>query len=487
MNTSDSNSFDVIIIGAGISGINFAYRLQTQNPELTFTILEGREAIGGTWDLFKYPGIRSDSDLYTFGFPWRPWSEQKSIAEGPLIVKYVRESAAMYGIDKKVQFKHKVSQASWSSDEQSWSLAVDADSTPKTFRSRFMLLCTGYYDYKQALPTVIPGIDKFQGKVVHPQFWPEDLDYKNKEVVVIGSGATAITLLPAMAKEAKHVTMLQRSPSYILSQPAEDGLEKAIRAIFPVSIAHKLVRIKWLVVPYLFISFCTWFPNAARRLVRSAAKAQLPIGMDLDPNFNPSYTPFQQRMCFCPDGDFYESLKEGKSSIQTGIIKTITSKTILLESGAELHPDIIVTATGLKIQLAGGMTLLVDGSLIDVSEKFVWKSVMMQDLPNAAFVVGYTDASWTLGADSTALLICRLLKRMSKEKTSVVVPRLTEEEERSMKVLPYLKLQSTYVQKAKGALPKAGDGRQWRARSTYFNDLWQAKFGDIRSGLQYIE
>ena len=487
MGTSENNAFDVIIIGAGISGVNFAYRLQTQNPELTFTILEGREAIGGTWDLFKYPGIRSDSDLYTFGFPWRPWSEQKSIAEGPLIVKYVRESAAMYGIDKKVQFKHKVSEASWSTKEQSWSLAVDANGTPQTFRSRFMLLCTGYYDYKQPLQTTIPGIDTFKGQVVHPQFWPENLDYKDKEVVIIGSGATAITLLPAMAKDAKHVTMLQRSPSYILSQPAEDGLEKAIRAIFPVSIAHKLVRIKWLVIPYLFISFCTWFPNAAKKMVRSAAKAQLPVGMELDPNFNPSYSPFQQRMCFCPDGDFYESLKKGKSSIQTGIIEKVTEKSIKLESGQEMMPDIIVTATGLKIQLAGGMKLLVDGNVINVSDKFVWKSVMMQDLPNAAFVVGYTDASWTLGADSTAQLICRLLKRMDKEKTPVVVPRLSNEEEKKMKIMPYLKLQSTYVQKAKNALPKAGDGAQWRARSTYFNDLWQAKFGDIRTGLQYIK
>ena len=480
------NEYDVIIIGAGISGVNFAYRLQTQNPELSFTILEGREAIGGTWDLFKYPGIRSDSDLYTFGFPWRPWSEQKSIAEGPLIVKYVRESAAMYGIDKKVQFKHKVRQPSWSTDQQSWSLAVDANGTPKTFKSRFLLLCTGYYDYKQPLPALIPGIENFKGNVVHPQFWPEALDYKNREIVVIGSGATAITLLPALAKDAKHVTMLQRSPSYILSQPAEDGLEKAIRAIFPVSIAHKLIRVKWLVIPYLFISFCTWFPNAARNMVRKAAKTQLPPSMELDPNFNPTYSPFQQRMCFCPDGDFYESLREGTSSIQTGVIKTITEKSIKLESGQELNPDIIVTATGLKIQLAGGMKLLVDGKQISVSEKFVWKSVMMQDLPNAAFVVGYTDASWTLGADSTALLICRLLKRMEKEKTRVVVPRLTAEEEKNMKVMPYLKLQSTYVQKAKDALPKAGDGAQWRARSTYFNDLWQAKFGDIRTGLQYI-
>ena len=483
---NSENNYDVIIIGAGISGINFAYRLQTQNPELNFTILEGRDAIGGTWDLFNYPGIRSDSDLYTFGFPWRPWTEQKAIAEGPLIVNYVRESAAMYGIDKKVQFRHKVDSANWSSDQQAWSLSVDADGASKTFQCRFVLICTGYYDYEQPLPTVIPGIDNFGGKVIHPQFWPQDLDYTGKNIVVIGSGATAITLLPALAEKASHVTMLQRSPSYILSQPKTDGLEILIRALFPAAWAHKLVRIKWLVVPFLIVNFCYYFPTLAKKLLRAGTIKQLPPSIQHDPHFKPSYDPFQQRMCFCPDGDFYASLRSGKASVVTGVVEQVTPTSIKLTSGQELHPDIIVTATGLKIRLAGGAKLTVDGAPFAVNEKFIWKTVMVQDLPNAAFVVGYVDASWTLGADATAHLICRLLKQMQKEGAVACVPRLGEEEGRTMKEMPMLRLSSTYVQKGKSALPKAGDGAQWRARSTYFRDMWEAKFGDLKTGMQYI-
>ena len=476
----------MIIIGAGISGINFAYRLQTQNPELSFTILEGRDAIGGTWDLFKYPGIRSDSDLYTFGFPWRPWTEQKAIAEGPLIVNYVRESAAMYGIDKKVQFGHKVNSANWSSDQQAWSLSVNADGTPKPFQCRFMLMCTGYYDYDQPLPTVIPGIDNFAGQVVHPQFWPEDLDYTGKNIVIVGSGATAVTLLPALAEKASHVTMLQRSPSYILSQPATDGLEILIRALFPAAWTHKLIRIKWLVVTFLFLNFCRYFPTRAKRMLRAGTIQQLPPSIQHDPHFKPSYDPFEQRMCFCPDGDFYASLRSGKASVVTDVIDTVTPNSIKLTSGQELNPDIIITATGLKIRLAGGAKLTVDGAPFAFNEKFAWKTVMVQDLPNVAVVVGYVDASWTLGADATAQLICRLLRQMAREGAGAAVPRLGEEEKGIMKEVPMLKLSSTYVQRGKDVLPKTGDGKQWRARSTYFRDMWEARFGDLKTGMQFV-
>lgn len=480
------NAFEVIIVGAGISGINFAYRLQTQNPDINFTILEGRAAIGGTWDLFKYPGLRSDSDLYTFGFPWRPWTEQKAIADGPSIVNYVRDSASMYGIDKKVQFKHKVKSADWSSEQQSWSLSVDANGTPKTFRSRFMLWCTGYYDYNQALPSAIPGIENFKGTVIHPQFWPEDLDYSNKNIVIVGSGATAITLMPALAEKAAHVTMLQRSPSYILSQPATDGLEIAIRKVCPAWLAHKLIRIKWIILPFLFVSFCTYFPTFAKNLIRKGTIKQLPESIAHDPNFKPSYNPFQQRVCFCPDGDFYASLRAGTSSVVTGVVDTVTAKSIKLQSGQELQPDIIVTATGLKIQMAGGTKLSVDGQPFALNEKYMWKGVMVQDLPNAAFSVGYTDASWTLGADATAQLICRLIKALDRDGAAAAVPRLNEKEQSAMKEMPMLNLQSTYIQRGKDAMPKAGDGAQWRARTYYLRDMWEAWFGDIRTGLQYI-
>jgi cation diffusion facilitator CzcD-associated flavoprotein CzcO len=481
------NGYDVIIVGAGISGINFAYRLQTQNPELSFTILEGRDNIGGTWDLFKYPGLRSDSDLYTFGFSWRPWTEEKAIAEGPLIINYVKESAAMYGIDQKVKFRHKVSSANWSSEQQAWSLSVDANGQPTVFRGRFMLLCTGYYDYNQALPTVIPGIENFKGKTVHPQFWPEDLDYTGQNIVIIGSGATAVTLLPALAETASHVTMLQRSPSYLLSQPKTDGLEILIRNIFPKSLAHKLIRIKWITATFFFTNFCRYFPDRAKGLIREATIKQLPPSISHDPHFQPAYNPFEQRVCFCPEGDFYVSLRSGKSSVVTGHIDTVTENSIKLTNGRELHPDIIVTATGLKIQLAGGMKLTVDNAPFKLNEKFIWKGVMLQDLPNAAFVVGYVDASWTLGANATAFLICRILNRMKKEGTAVVVPRLTEEEQRNIKEMPMLNLSSTYVQKAKDAMPKAGDAGQWRPRRTYMRDIWEARFGNIRKGLQHIK
>ncbi|KAK4998627.1 hypothetical protein LTR28_013626, partial [Elasticomyces elasticus] len=448
------NNYDVIIVGAGISGINFAYRLQTQCPDLNFTILEAREVIGGTWALFKYPGLRSDSDLYTFGFPWRPWTEQKSIAEASLIVKYVNESAAMYGIDKKIQFNHKVTTYDWSSRSQQWTLTVDASGSTKTFRTHFMLMCTGYYDYEHALPSVIPGIENFGGKVVHPQFWPDDLDYSNKKVTIIGSGATAVTLLPALAEKASHVTMLQRSPSYVTSTPGQDGLEILIRKTCPESLAYKLIRIKWIIFPILLINFCYYLPTIAKKLLRKATIAQLPASIAHDPHFNPSYEPFQQRMCFCPDGDFYASLRSGKAEVVTGTIDTVTRDSIMLHDGQELHPDIIVTATGLKLQFGGSAKLNVDGVPFNFTEKFVWKNVMLQDLPNAAFVVGYVDASWTLGADATAQLICRLLKQLKKDGKTTAVPRLSDAERRSMKEMPMLRISSSYVKKAKDALPK---------------------------------
>lgn len=486
-----ANHYDVVIIGAGISGINFAYRLQEQNPELSYTILEGRDSIGGTWDLFKYPGIRSDSDLYTFGFPWRPWTEKKSIAEGPLIVNYVKESAAMYGIDKKIQFRQHVSSADWSSETQTWTLAVEERQdnekpVPKRISARFMLLCTGYYDYNTPLQTVIPGLENFQGKRVHPQFWPQDLDYTDKNITIIGSGATAITLLPSLAEKAKHVTMLQRSPSFILSIPHQDGLERLIRRWCPKSWEHRMIRLKWLLVPWLFVNFCRLLPDAAKNMIRKATLAQLPDKIKHDPHFVPRYNPFEQRMCFCPDGDFYAALRSGKAEIVTDTVDTVTADTIKLTSGQELHPDIIVTATGLKVRLAGGIKLSVDSKPYQVPGHFVWKAAMLEDLPNTAFVVGYVDASWTLGADATANMVCRLLRRMQQQGYTVAVPRISEQERKSMKEMPVMRLSSTYVQMAQADLPKAGDGAQWRARSSYFRDWWESRFGDLKSGMQYL-
>ena len=393
----------------------------------------------------------------------------------------------MYGIDKKIKFQHKVNGANWSSQDKTWTFDVTADETEhKKFRSKFFLMCTGYYDYDQPLKTVIPGIDNFKGEVVHPQFWPQDLDHSNKDVVIIGSGATAVTLLPSLAEKAEHVTMLQRSPSYLLSQPSEDGIERAIRKYCSKDWQHTLIRIKWLVIPFLLVNFCYYFPNMAKKLFRSATVPQLPPTLSHDPHFTPKYTPFEQRVCFCPDADFYKSLRSGKASVETGIVDTITSDKIKLASGEELHPDIIVTATGLKLRVGGGMNVSVDGKPYNVGEKFVWKGVMLEDLPNCAFVIGYVDASWTLGADATAQLVCRMLKQMEKEHAVEVIPRRTEEDKKSMKEMPLLRLSSTYISKAKETLPRAGDRGQWRARSFYFKDIWMAWFGDIKSGTEWV-
>jgi len=374
------------------------------------------------------------------------------------------------------------------------------------FLSRFLLFCTGYYvsvhpgsnflfemvvlipakqDYNEPLKAEIPGLENFQGQTIHPQFWPKDLDYENKQIVIIGSGATAITLLPALAKEAAHVTMLQRSPSYIMSTPSEDGLEYLIRRWAPASWEHPLIRFKWLAIPWLLIQFCRFLPNQAQKLFRSLTEAQLPPSIKHDPHFKPSYNPFEQRVCFCPDGDFYKALRKGSASIVTGHIDAMTADTIKLKDGQELHPDIIVTATGLKIQLAGGMTLTLDGKPYIFSEKFMWKNCMFQDLPNAANILGYVDASWTLGADAAAQLLCRMFKTMDKKGTSVIVPRV--EEGSTMKPMQLLRLSSTYVQKANEMLPKAGDQPQWRGRTSYFKDIWEAWFGDIKTGLEYIQ
>lgn len=399
----------------------------------------------------------------------------------------MKESASVTGIDKKILFNHHVDAANYSSDNKSWKFDVTANGTEKkTFRSRFFLLCTGYYNYDEPLKTVIPGIDNFQGTVAHPQFWPQDLDYTDKNVVIVGSGATAITLLPAMTDKASHVTILQRSPSYLLSTPSEDGLEKAIRKYCNERWQHKLIRWKWLIFPFLIVNFCYYFPARAKKLFMAATKPQLPAHIAQDPHFTPSYNPFEQRVCFCPDADFYKALRAGKGSVETGIIDTITSDTIKLKSGKELHPDVIVTATGLKLRIAGGIKVNVDDKPYNVPDNFVWKGVMLENLPNCAFVIGYVDASWTLGADATAQMVCRILNQMKKEGVVEIVPRRTEEEKASMEEAPLLRLSSTYIKAARDILPKAANRGQWNARSYYFKDILMAWYGDIKSGTVWV-
>lgn len=484
MATEKSDVYDVIIVGAGISGINAAYRVQSELPGSKYALLEARGGMGGTWDFFKYPGLRSDSDLHTFGFPWRPWTEQKAIAEGPLIKKYVIETAESEGIDKHILYHHKLVSSNWSSSEQNWQLTVDVDGKKQIFRSKFIILGTGYYDYDEALPATIPGIQNFKGTIVHPQFWPEDLDYEHKKIVVIGSGATAVTLLPNLAQKADHVTMLQRSPGYLISQPAINPISAFVKKWFPTSISYPFVRAQFLIVPYMFFLFCRAYPTIAKAILRKRTSDQLPKNVPHDPHFKPTYNPWEQRLCLCPDGDFFAALRSGKTDIATGHIEDMTDNTIVLKSGQELTADILVTATGLKISMAGGSSVSVDGEPVVIGSKFLWKGMMLQDVPNAAFVIGYTNASWTLGADATALSVTRLIKNMRSQGASVATPRL--ENSAAMKAQPTLNLNSTYVMKAADKMPKAGTEGPWKPRTNYFRDSWNAKYGNLSDGLEFL-
>ena len=477
--------YDIIIVGAGISGINTAYRIQTDLPSARYTILEARGDIGGTWDLFRYPGIRSDSDLYTFGFPWRPWAEQKTIAGGESIRKYMRESAAVYGIDRKIEFHRKLVSANWSSDQQTWDLLVDHEGHTTHFHARFVVLSTGYYDYDEALSSHIPGIEKFTGTTVHPQFWPQDLNYRDKKIVVVGSGSTAVTLIPSLAKTASHVTMLQRSPSYIVARPAIDPFGQWARRFFPSWLAHRMTRLKFLVLSFLFIKLCTVYPLTARNMIRKATLKQLPDTVPHDPHFSPRYNPWEQRLCLSPDGDFFEAMRAGTASVVTDVITTVTATGIRLESGRTLETDIIVTATGLKLKIGGGARISVDHVPVSIGDKFLWKGAMLQDVPNMATVTGYTNASWTLGAETTAQLLSRLLRSMEANGFASATPRLERQDGRGMKSIPAFNLSSTYVVRGAKELPRTGDKAPWRPRSSYFWDLWTAKFGSITDGLQF--
>ena len=478
--------FDVVIIGAGISGINFAYRLQERHPNLSYCIVEARHEMGGTWSLFKYPGIRSDSDLFTFGFQWRPWQATSPIAEGASILRYLNESAEEYGIDKHIKYKHAVKNLDWSSKNQQWTLDLLVDGNlPSSLKARFVLVGTGYYDYQTPLQAEIPGIDKFKGQVIHPQFWPKDLDYTGKNMVIVGSGATAITILPNVADKAAHATILQRSPSYILSVPHRDPIDRLLRFFLPASLSLRIIRFKWIFAAFMLTTICKWFPRVARWVVLRRTARMLPQGTSLDPNFTPSYNPWEQRMCLCPDGDFYKCLRTGKASVETGVIDKVTAKSIKLKSGKELNPDIIVTATGLHLQLLGGVTLSIDGQEHNLSNSFVWKGCMFQDVPNLVMAFGYVDASWTLGADATALMAMRLMSDMQDGGYRSIIPRLSDEEQKTIKEQPFMTLKSTYVKKAQHRFPKVGDLKQFRPRSYYWKDAANAAWGDVKTNMEW--
>ncbi|KAI0903406.1 FAD/NAD(P)-binding domain-containing protein [Ustulina deusta] len=476
--------FDIVIVGAGIAGINAAYRIQNQGPPgLKYVILESRDSMGGTWDLFRYPGIRSDSDVFTFGLPWSPWKGTNTMGGGEQIKNYLIQSARSAGIDQHIHYHHKVEAADWHSTEQSWVFQVNVagKEKPVVYRSRFAILGTGYYDYEIPLQTVIPGIENFKGKVIHPQFWPEDYDYTGKDVVIIGSGATAVTILPTIADKAKRATMLQRSPGYILSRPPSSPLTRLISALLPVTMAYGLNRIFWLFRGYASTWFCRTFPEAAKKFIKNETVRQLPPDIKWDPHFNPSYNPWEQRFCACMNGDFFAALRSGKANVVTDKIKAVTANSIELESGSALHPDVIVTATGLKLKFGGGIQFSIDGKGFKISDKFAWKAVMLEDVPNLLFMTGYEDASWTLGADVGAHLFIRLLHLMEQKNAKVIVPKPSKlmEEKRMM-----MSLSSTYITKAGRVFPKGGT-EQWSPKVNYFVDMAGAKWGNVTQDLYF--
>src|SRR3954451_24872748 len=402
MRMAEPEHFDVLVVGAGLSGVAAGYHLQDKCPGKSYVILESRDAIGGTWDLFRYPGIRSDSDMYTLGFNFRPWRNAKAIADGPSILEYVRDTARENGIDRKVRFHHRVTRAEWSSRNARWTVEAQHGDEILHFSCNFLFMCSGYYDYANGYKPEFPDAGSFAGKIIHPQFWPEDLDYEGKRAVVIGSGATAVTLVPAMAEKAAHVTMLQRSPTYIIAVPGQDPVAKALTKVMPACQAYKVVRWKNVALAAGVYKASRRWPKRVAKLIREGIRRQLPDGYDVDMHFKPTYDPWDQRLCIVPRGDLFKSIRRGEASVVTDHIETFTENGIKLKSGEELEADIVVTATGLNLLPFGGVDLTVDGNEVDVADHMAYKSMMLSDVPNFAFAIGYTNASWTLKVDLTA-------------------------------------------------------------------------------------
>ena len=473
--------FDVVVMGAGLSGIGAGYHLQTACADRSYVILEARDAIGGTWDLFRYPGIRSDSDMFTLGYGFRPWTGAKAIADGESIREYIRETARVFNIDRHIRYGHRIRSAAWSSADAHWTVEVDTPEGARTFTCGFFLGCSGYYDYARGHAPDFPGAAAFAGRIVHPQLWPDDLDVAGKRVVVIGSGATAVTLVPALAEKGAHVTMLQRSPSYVVAMPAEDGFARRMRGWLPARLAHRVIRARSILVQMAFYRLARWRPAATRAKIAAMAQARLGPGYDVATHFTPRYDPWDQRMCLVPDGDLFEAIRADTAAVVTDRVARFTRNGVALESGAELPADIIVTATGLEILLLGGIALSVDGEAVDLAKRYSYKGLMFSDVPNLAFVFGYTNASWTLRADLASGYVCRLLNAMRRRGMRQVMPRLG----RAAGPLPFVDFSSGYIARAAGKLPKQGDRRPWRMRQNYVADLLGLRFGRIDRELEF--
>jgi monooxygenase len=471
---------DVLIVGAGLSGIGAAWHLQDRCPGKSYAILEARGDLGGTWDLFRYPGIRSDSDMHTLGYRFKPWTASNSITDGPSILEYVRQTARENGIEEKIRFQHRVVAAEWSSAEARWTVEAERGEDGERVRLTcdFLWTCSGYYRYDEGYTPEFEGVDRFPGPVVHPQHWPEDLDYEGKRVVVIGSGATAVTLVPAMAEKAAHVTMLQRSPTYIASLPAQDRIANRLRRRLPDRVVYGIVRWKNVLIQTAFYQLSRRRPELVKKMIRRGVEHALPPGYDVDKHFKPHYNPWDQRMCLVPDGDLFAAISAGDASVVTDRIRTFTERGIELESGEELEADAIVTATGLNLLFLGGMELSVDGEPVDVPSKMTYKGMMLSGVPNMAFTVGYTNASWTLKADLTSEYVCRLLRHMDahghRRCVAEVDPSVTEQ--------PLLDFTSGYVQRSLQDFPKQGSKEPWKLRQNYVFDIRTIRRGPIDDG-----
>ncbi len=470
--------FDVVIVGGGLSGINAAYHLHAACRAKSFVILESRDAIGGTWDLFRYPGIRSVSDMFTFGYPFRPWQSNAAIADGESIRTYIRETAEAYGIDRKIRFRHRVKSASWSSADALWTVDAErgAEREPVRFTCNFLFGCTGYYDYAGGYTPEFAGTGDFKGRIVHPQQWPEDLDYKDKHVVVIGSGATAVTIIPVIARTATHVTMLQRSPTYIVSRPTEDAFAKMLRRYLPTGIAYSIARWYNVLFAMYFYNLSRRKPDAVKQWIVDQARTLLGAGYDVETHFTPRYNPWDQRLCFAPDADFFDAIKSGKADVVTDQIATFTETGIRLQSGRELKADIVVTATGLKLQLLGGIQIAVDGKPIRFADTLNFKGSMFSDVPNLFGALGYTNASWTLKSDLTSAYAARLINYMDKHGYVACTPR---QHDPSVTPEPLIDFSSGYIQRAIDQLPRQGSKKPWRLYQNYVRDLISLRFGAV--------
>ena len=473
---------NVLIVGAGLSGIGAAVHLQKNCPGKSYAILEARDAIGGTWDLFRYPGIRSDSDMFTLGYSFKPWIGKKSIVDGGSILDYIRETADEYGVEEKIRFGHRVVAVEWSSAEARWTVRAERDGEPVELTCDWVYGCTGYYRYDEGFSPGFEGEDRFAGRIVHPQHWPEDLDYAGKRVVVIGSGATAITLVPAMAERAAHVTMLQRSPTYVVSLPGVEPFAGTLRRFLPEKTVYALTRWKNVLLTSLSYQLSRRRPKLMRRLLRKGVERQLPAGYDVDRHFSPTYNPWDQRLCVVPRGDLFAAIRSGAADVVTDRIESFTERGVKLASGEELEADVIVTATGLNLLVAGGMKFVIDGEEKAFNQTVGYKGAMFSGLPNFVIALGYTNASFTLKTDLVAEYFCRLLSYMDARGYEVATPR---EPDPSVQREPFINLTSGYVLRSIDQLPKQGTQRPWTLHQNYAKDIRLFKHGPIDDEMDF--